>query len=333
MNGLMKKTILPLLAVITAMLLSCTNNRVDIILDSNANAGPDDQFAIAYMLTLRDEVNLLAITTNATVDGGNAEEQATEARRIVRLMGSLGEGIPVIAGASANYEDIVPHINESSYDGCEVVQYIIDSARRHTPSHKLLLMPIGKITNIALALTKAPDIAPNVRVAWLGSNYPNPGGYNLVNDIPAVNAIIESGVDFTIAIEGSSEGMRGTYEVGLKRYEVAERVAGKGMRVEPVEGRNGGTFTCVGDYLLDLYDKLSDKHDNFYRSLYDVACIATTLHPEWAESCEIPAPIIEGNKWKQRPSNTHTIRLLYNFDDASIIGDFVKHLYTITPER
>lgn len=333
MNGLMKKTILPLLAVITAMLLSCTNNRVDIILDSNANSGIDDQFAIAYMLTLQDKVNLLGITTNATYDGGDADEQAAAARRIVKLMGPLGEGIPVIAGATANYEDIVSHINEPSYDGNEVVQFIIDAAHCHTPRHKLLLMSIGKITNVALALKQAPEIIPNVKVIWVGSNYPNPGGYNLVNDIPAVNAVIESSVDFTMAIEGSSEGMRGTREIGFNNNDVAECMAGKGPRVEPVERRDGRTITCVGDYMFNLFVNHHGIDDPYCRGLFDVTCLAVFLHPEWSHSCKIPAPIIKGNNWIQRPGNTHTIRLLYNFNEAAIIDDFVNQLNAITPER
>jgi inosine-uridine nucleoside N-ribohydrolase len=190
-------------------------------------------------------------------------------------------------------------------------------------------VPVGKLTNIALALAKAPDIVPNVRIVWLGSNYPQPGEYNLENDIPSVNAVIDSGAAFEMAIVASSEGMRGTAEVGMTRREMVERVAGKGPRVEPIEGRAGGTFTCVGDYLLNLFEQCS-MDDNYYRSLFDMAALATALYPDRAEVREIPAPILEGKEWKERPMASHTIKVLFNFNREAIIDDFVSHLDAIT---
>lgn len=317
------------LCLMGSVLTACTDKRIDVILDTDANNELDDQHAIAYLLMHQDEVDILAVTSNATRYGGDAEEQAAEARRITRLMGPLGKDVPVMAGATGNYEAILPHIGEDSFDGSEVVQCIIDAARRHSPRHKLLLIPVGKLTNVALALAKAPDIIPNVHIVWLGSNYPNPGEYNMENDVPSVNAVIDSGAELEVAIVASSEGMKGTCAVGMIRREMVERVAGKGPRVEPVEGRAGDTFTCVGDYLLNLFEQCSTD-DNYYRCLFDMACVATALQPAWAEAKEIPAPILEGTAWKERPDNTHTIKILCNFNRDAIIDDFVAHLDAIT---
>jgi inosine-uridine nucleoside N-ribohydrolase len=326
---MMKKTLTLLLMLGTLLLTTCTDKRVDLILDTDANNELDDQHAITYLLMHWDEVNIVAITTNATYYGGDAEAQAAEARRIVGLMGPLGKKVNVIAGATADYEEILPHIGETTFDGSDAVNCIIASARRHSPRNKLLLVPVGKLTNIALALAKAPDIVPNVRIVWLGSNYPQPGEYNLENDIPSVNAVIDSGAAFEMAIVASSEGMRGTAEVGMTRREMVERVAGKGPRVEPIEGRAGGTFTCVGDYLLNLFEQCS-MDDNYYRSLFDMAALATALYPDRAEVREIPAPILEGKEWKERPMASHTIKVLFNFNREAIIDDFVSHLDAIT---
>ena len=311
------------------LLSACQGKRVDVILDTDANNELDDQHAIAYLLMHQDQANIIAITSNATFYGGDAKAQAAEAQRVVDLMGPLGKGVPVMAGATANYEDILPHIDEASFDGCEVVQCIIKAARRHSPDRKLLLVPVGKLTNIALALAKAPDIVPNVHIVWLGSNYPNRGEYNMENDIPSVNAVIDSGAELEIAIVASSEGMRGTGEVGMVRREMVERVAGKGPRVAPVEGRAGGTFTCVGDYLLNLFEQCSTD-DNYYRSLFDMACLATALNPAWAEAKEIPAPLLVDKAWQERPDNAHKVKILCNFDRNAIIDDFVGHLDEIT---
>ena len=53
---------------------------------------------------------------------------------------------------------------------------------------------MGKLTNITLAIKKDPSIIDRVRIVWLGSNYPDPGEYNLVNDTTAINPLLESGV-------------------------------------------------------------------------------------------------------------------------------------------
>lgn len=326
---MMKKTLTLLLTVMALLMTACTDNRVDVILDTDANNELDDQHAITYLLMNQAQVNIVAITSNATYYGGDAKAQAAEAQRIVDLTGPLGKDVKVIAGANANYETILPHVAEATFDGSDAVQCIIDAARRHSSKDKLLLVPVGKLTNVALAFAKAPDIVKKVRVVWLGSNYPKPGEYNMENDIPSVNAVIDSGVDMEIAIVSSSEGMRGTAEVGITRREMVERVAGKGPRVEPIEGRAGGTFTCVGDYLLNLFEQCSTD-DSYYRSLFDMACLATALHSDWSEAKEIPAPMLEGKVWKERPDNQNTVKILCNFNRDAIINDFVNHLDEIT---
>ncbi len=63
---------------------------------------------------------------------------------------------------------------------------------------KLVLLPVGKLTNIALALKKEPAIADRVRVVWLGSNYPEPGEYNLDNDTVSMNYVLGTSVPFEI---------------------------------------------------------------------------------------------------------------------------------------
>lgn len=53
----------------------------------------------------------------------------------------------------------------------EAVNFIIEQELKDR-DQKLILLPIGKLTNIALALKKESAIAKNIRIVWLGSNYP-----------------------------------------------------------------------------------------------------------------------------------------------------------------
>ncbi len=67
-------------------------------------------------------------------------------------------------------------------------------------TQRLVLLPVGKLTNVALALHKDPSIASKVRIVWLGSNYPAPGEYNQENDEGAVQYVLDTDVPFEVAL-------------------------------------------------------------------------------------------------------------------------------------
>ncbi len=92
---------------------------------------------------------------------------------------------------------------------------LFEQAQNMPEGKKLVLIPIGKITNIALAFKKDPSIVEKVRVVWLGSNWPGPGEYNMDNDTSAVNPVIESGVEMWICTVAG-----GTAEVKTTRKEI-----------------------------------------------------------------------------------------------------------------
>lgn len=50
-----------------------------------------------------------------------------------------------------------------------------------------------------LQRAKDPSIIPQVRVVWLGSNYPKRGEYNKGNDVGSLNYILETEVECEIA--------------------------------------------------------------------------------------------------------------------------------------
>src|SRR5688500_1570219 len=146
-----------------------------VLLDTDANNELDDQHAIAYLLFSGDVFDVEGITVNRTRGGGDVEQQALEAERIVTLAG-LRRVFPVIRGANGSFAEIAPRIREKRFDGWAAVDASIEQAKAST-SQSLVLLPVGKLTNIALALLKDPSIASKVRVGWLGSNYPEPGEY------------------------------------------------------------------------------------------------------------------------------------------------------------
>ena len=132
------------------------DKKYDIILDTDANNELDDQHAIAYMLFNQKFFNILGITVNETFGGNKLKYHVLEAQRIVDLCG-YNNKIRVIPGASKNYELIKNKITRKKFDGHKAVNFIIENANQ-VKNEKLIIVAIGKLTNVALALKKDPDI-------------------------------------------------------------------------------------------------------------------------------------------------------------------------------
>jgi purine nucleosidase len=294
--------------------------RTRVLLDTDANNELDDQHALAYLLFSGDAFDVEGITVNRTRGGGDVEQQAAEAERVVRLAG-LQSRFRVTRGANGSFEEIAPHLDRPDFDGAAAVDLII--RRAHAPDPRpLVLLPIGKLTNVALALKKDPTIASRVRIVWLGSNYPEPGEYNQENDEGALAYILDVDVPFEIALVRYGTGT-GTDAVRISREEIRATMPGKGARVDaPVVGRNGGEFHTFGDYSVDLFEHINLDGNPPSRALFDMAAVAIVKNPSWAHPRRIPAPRLVASRWIDRPGNPRTVVLWENFDREAIIADF-----------
>ena len=300
------------------------SNRTRILLDTDANNEIDDQHAIAYLLLSGESFFVEGLTVNRTNNGGDIEAQALEAERVVRLC-NLHPKLAVTRGASASFGEIATHLNRPDFDGHAAVDLIIERANAAS-EEKLVILAIGKLTNVALALKKAPHIAKDVRVVWLGSNYPNPGEYNLENDPDAVNFVLDTDVELDIAVVRYFESS-GTSAVRVTLQDLREKVAGSGPQSLPVIGRNGGIFSCFGDYSVDLLEHVRMSGAPPSRALYDMAALAIIKNPAWAEAKEIAAPILHGKGWIDRPQNPRRILIREHFDRSAILSDFFSTMH------
>jgi hypothetical protein len=327
------KNVLVILTMLTSLSINHACNtagsaqddpRISVIFDTDANNELDDQHALAYLLLNDQTFHVLGITTNATRNGGKIDEHVKEAQRVVDLVG-WKDKVEVIKGADGNFENIRTSLDREVFDGSEAVDLIIEEAlkKRKEP---LVLLPVGKLTNVALALEKKPSIAGKVRIVWLGSNYPEPGEYNLDNDTAALNYILKTDVPFEIVTV--RYGLpSGTHAVKAKRKDIYVRMPGLGPVVdEPVTGRHGGSFSCFGDYSVDLFRHITQLEDGCYRSLYDMAAVAIVKNPAWAEAREIPGPLYLEGKWAEQPENSRKIQVWENFDRDAIMSDFYATL-------
>ncbi len=320
----MKRFLTCIAAWILGSWITISTGQIPVIFDTDANNELDDQHALAYLLLNESTFDVIGVTVNATSNGGGIEEQYEEAVRVVTLSGKKGE-IPVYRGADGDFGEIRNHLSEDSYDGADAVEFIIREAKkeRHSP---LVLLAVGKLTNVALALEKEPSITGRVRVVWLGSNYPGPGEYNMMNDTVSMNYVLQTKVPFEMVTVRYGEPS-GTAAVKVARHEIYTRMPGMGPETgEPVEGRHGGEFTCFGDYSVSLFRHIDHLEDGCYRSLFDMAAVAIVKDPSWAESSVIHCPILVNGAWQERPRNQRKIILWENFDREKIMEDFYSTL-------
>ena len=307
------------LIVISLLGCSAENQKIRVILDTDANNELDDQHAIAYLIGNEDHFHIEGITTNRTRNGGMVDEHTKEAERIVHLCGVSGQ-FPVISGANGSYEEIKDHLDEPDFDGHKAVDFIIEKALETPEGEKLLLIPVGKLTNITLALEKEPAIINRVKIAWLGSNWPGPGEYNMENDTSAINPLIICGVELWICtVRG------GTMDVQTTRTEITGRLKDLGPDVDPVTGRHGGEFNRLGNYLINLWE-----HAEETRSLFDMAAVANVINPSWAEPTVQYGPRLINNEWVVEEGAKDSVIFYRNYDVEGVMNDFWEVMQRFT---
>jgi purine nucleosidase len=177
----------------------------------DCDPGHDDALAILFALGSPDELDVLALTAVA----GNVPLSLTEknARKVCELAGR--PDLPVYAGCphplvrelvTAEYVH-----GKSGLDGPELPEPQMPLAGAHAadaiielvrtqPSGTVTLCPTGPLTNIALALRKAPDIAPRIReIVLMGGaigegNVTPAAEFNIYVDPHAARVVFEAGV-------------------------------------------------------------------------------------------------------------------------------------------
>jgi len=301
-----------------------SNNKLPVIFDTDANNELDDQHALAYLLFNEETFDIKGVTVNATYNGGHIDEQHIEAERVMKLCKAM-EKIPLLKGANASFQEIKDSLKNVVFDGSEAVNFIIEEARKQT-KEKLILLAVGKLTNVALAVEKDPSIVQSIRLVWLGANYPDPGEYNLENDIPAMNYLLDSNIDFEMVTVRYGKPS-GTDAVKVTQKEAQKNMPGLGPKIDkPVTGRHGGQFFTFGDYSVNLFQHIDYYGDPPSRALFDMAAVAIVKNPEWAKSSTIPCPIMTDKKWIDRPDNDRKIIIWEHFDKEEIISDFYATL-------
>ena len=292
-----------------------------IIIDTDP--GQDD--AAAIMLALGSpELDILGITTVA----GNVPLSRTSANARIILEFCSRPDVKVFAGADrpiARPLVTAEHVHgKTGLDGPELhepemplqaqhaVDFIIETLKRE-PSGTVTLCTLGPLTNIAIALEKAPEIAGRVRELVMmgggffeGGNITPAAEFNIYVDPEAAAAVFRSGIPIVMM------PLDVTHKVLTLKSRVAKlRAIGSRPAIALVE-------------MLEFFERFDlEKYGSDGGPLHDPTVIAYLLKPELfsGRDCnvevETASPLTVGMTvvdWWQVTGRKHNARVMKDID-------------------
>ncbi|MDH3715877.1 MAG: nucleoside hydrolase [Gammaproteobacteria bacterium] len=263
-----------------------------IIID--CDPGQDDAIALLLALSSPDELDVLGITTVA----GNVPLKLTQ--RNARLITELAErgGVPVHAGcARPLVRDLVTAEEvhgKTGIDGVDIreprvplqdrhaVDFIVDTLLGAEDA-SVTLVPIGPLTNIAMAMIKEPTILGKIHEIVLMGGAMREGGntsasaeFNILVDPHAAHVVFDCGRPITA--------------MGL---DVTHQVLATPQRIEAIRtlGNPVADATCAMLTFFSRFD--SEKYGTAGAPLHDPCTIAYLLEPGLFEGrlCNIAVEI------------------------------------------
>ncbi|CAN7181276.1 nucleoside hydrolase [Rhizobium sp. LjRoot30] len=293
-----------------------------IIIDTDP--GQDDAAAIFLALGSADELEVLGITTVA----GNVPLALTA--RNARIICELCDrrDIRIFAGADKPVSRplvTAEHVHgKTGLDGPELaeptmalesqhaVDFIVETLRRE-PEGSVTLCTLGPLTNIALALQKAPDIAPRVRELVMmgggffeGGNITPAAEFNIYVDPEAAAAVFASGIPIV-----------------MMPLDVTHQLLTLKSRVERMRAIGSRPAIAMVE-MLEFFERFDiEKYGSDGGPLHDPTVIAYLLKPELfgGRDCnveiELQSPLTVGMTvvdWWQVTDRKHNAKVMRQVD-------------------
>jgi len=185
-----------------------------IIIDTDP--GQDDAVAILLALASPQEIEVMGIV--AVAGNVSLAQNARNARKVIELAGH--PEIPVYAGCERPFKRrlvTAEHVHgESGLDGPKLPDPTIEIQPQHgvdflierltkEPAGSVTICALGPLTNIAMAMIKAPAIIRRIRkIVLMGGAYFEGGNitptaeFNIYVDPEAADVVMKSGVDIVM---------------------------------------------------------------------------------------------------------------------------------------
>ncbi len=177
-----------------------SNTVKNLIVDCDAGADGDDQFALAYALTSPDKVNVIAACSAPYNDP--AEAVAAGKKECADIIAAAGLNVPAYEG-SPDFIDRTAKPVES-----EAAQKLRDAVL--STDEPVYVIITGCCTNVASALALYPEIRSRLVVVWLALDNldgdHNTGEYNYHNDIAAGKLLFSLAENMVLVCAGRVVG-------------------------------------------------------------------------------------------------------------------------------
>lgn len=281
-----------------------------VILDTDMFNEIDDQFALTYLIKSLDVFELEAITIAPFSKSGYANtttiEEGTEKsyEATLKILDMLGK----FEYKSIVYKGATKYSFESE-ESNEAVEKIIEIANKNA---KTTILAIGAITNVALAIKKAPEIISKIKVVWLGGNTfltKDNSEFNFRQDIKAVQTVFDSKVELVVIPCRNVAANLATTLYELEHY-----------LKEP---------TALNKYLIDIFINckksfVKEHKDEIgaSKTLWDLSAIAYEINSDWFKSEEISCPKVLDSGLYQQTENQHKVIFINDLFRNKIYQDF-----------
>lgn len=278
--------------------------KLNVILDTDTYNECDDQFALAYLLKSQEKFNIEAITVAPFHHDNNISiQEGTEKsyNEIIKICNWLN-----FDTSNKVFKGAIDYFDESYNIENDAVNKIIEIANKND---KTYILAIGAITNVAIAIHKAPQIINKIEVIWLGGHsFINKDNkeFNFKQDINAVKVVFESKVKLTIIpCKNVASNLRTSI------YELQYFLKGK-------------SELC--DYLCERF-----YNDGFHgiqerRVIWDISIIAYMINKDWFEIQEVNCPDIQQDTSYELNTINHKITVVSYLDVDKIYKDLFNKL-------
>lgn len=273
-----------------------------IIIDTDAACEADDQYAIVHAL-LTPSFEIKGIIAEQFKSEGGEKSVDKSYDEIIKILHLLDiDNIPVLHGS------YVPLKSEKEIPVSEGADFIIEEAKRQDDK-PLFVLCQGAITNVAIALNKAPEIADKFVCIWIGGGFYPKGGweFNLLNDYHAANAVFKSGMEL--------------WQVPMDCYTRMQlSYAELQVKVMP--------YGKIGKYLFDEMQEVGMRESwvcGECWSLGDSPALGLALNPGCGHFEVRKAPIVN-EKGEYIGENENEIRVYHEIDSRFILEDFFAKL-------
>lgn len=283
---------------------------VDVVLDTDTYNEIDDQFAVAYMLSYKEKLNVKALYaapfynnhSDSPADG--MERSYQEILHLLDLMKREDLKSLVFRGSTQYLE------NETTPVISAAAEHLSELAMNYTAENPLYVVAIGAITNVASAILMRPEIIDRIVVIWLGGhalNWPDTNEFNMMQDVAAARVIFGCGAPL---VQLPCMGV-------VSAFTISEAELNYWLK-----GKND-----LCDYLVQhTIDEVTYAVGKpWTRVIWDVTALAW-LTGDFTRSILVPSPIPEYDHHYGSDSTRHMINYVYHVERDKLVQDLFERL-------